>query len=231
MIRKCCFLLLFCELTLGSCMQNKDYLVFYQNYIQAYYQGELELKDWASLYAPGDLIDLETTPIPWFYIILANAKPISRKPECLQEYERLATRNGDTHFNSWADYSDGGTPYAFADNFQTMHVVSDADWDEAHPAGKFLDDLLLCNWLSHADFVRNDYNEEFRLNYKKKLVSELIPEDMEMIGCGWVDVRISFISAPTLAKTHTLTLTWTTVDGNVKTASITCTPEVDPALQ
>ena len=42
---------------------------------------------------------------------------------------------------------------------------------------------------------------------------------------------IVFTSAPTLEKEHTLTLRWTTVEGDVKTASITCTPEVDPALQ
>lgn len=73
----------------------------------------------------------------------------------------------------------------------------------------------------------------------KKLMSELTPADMEMIYCCEVNdfstdtlyPVIVFTSAPTLEKEHTLTLRWTTVEGDVKTASVTCTPEVDPALQ
>ena len=69
-------------------------------------------------------------------------------------------------------------------------------------------------------------------------MSELTAADMKMVYYSLTDFSsqtkspvIVFTSAPTLEKEHTLTLRWTTVEGDVKTASITCTPEVDPALQ
>ena len=57
-----------------------------------------------------------------------------------QEFERLAIRNGDVGYNRWLEFWE--YPSAFADNFQTMHITSNADWDEEHPAGTLLDDIL-----------------------------------------------------------------------------------------
>ena len=84
---------------------------------------------------------------------------------------------------------------------------------------------------------------EFLQNYDylktiEKRPSELTAADMKMVYYSLTDFSsqtkspvIVFTSAPTLEKEHTLTLRWTTVEGDVKTASVTCTPEVDPALQ
>ena len=123
-----------------------------------------------------------------------------------------------------------------------------ADWDEEHPAGSLLDDILLVRLYSYANFIHEGYpgkndntflSKRKYLSVIKKLMSELTPADMEMIYCCEVNdfstdtlyPVIVFTSAPTLEKEHTLTLRWTTVEGDVKTASVTCTPEVDPALQ
>ena len=165
-----------------------------------------------------------------------------------EEFLRLATRNDDTSFNQWVpDPLCLRTP-AFANNFRELHVVSNADWDEEHPAGSLLDDILLVRLYSYANFIHEGYpgkndntflSKRKYLSVIKKLMSELTPADMEMIYCCEVNdfstdtlyPVIVFTSAPTLEKEHTLTLRWTTVEGDVKTASVTCTPEVDPALQ
>ena len=88
-----------------------------------------------------------------------------------------------------------------------------------------------------------EYKYEFLQNYDylktiEKRPSELTAADMKMVYYSLTDFSsqtkspvIVFTSAPTLEKEHTLTLRWTTVEGDVKTASVTCTPEVDPALQ
>ena len=127
--------------------------------------------------------------------------------------------------------------------------MSDADWDEEHPAGTLLDDILSVRMYSFTEFIRNGYHDlagnkseplgDYRsLQIIQKRVSELTSDDMEIIAYSISDMTLQtkspvivFTSAPTLEKEHTLTLRWTTVEGDVKTASITCTPEVDPALQ
>lgn len=66
-------------------------------------------------------------------------------PENKAKYLEIAKRNGDE-----IGAYEGGTPpglyfgdqIALADNFTSMHITSDADWDEEHPAGKPLDDLF-----------------------------------------------------------------------------------------
>ena len=215
---------------------------FYKNFIRQYRQGRLVL---AMTQSESSTTGATTTYNTGF-VLTAPESMIYR--EGSPEYDRLAIQNGDTDFNQM--FSDGLEPAtcAFADNFTEMHVVSNADWDAAHPAGTLLDDILLTRMYSYAKFIHGGYHLEdnegefinhFRcLNVIKKRVSELTPSDMEIIALSMEDPNpttkspaIIFTSAPTLAKTHTLTLTWTTVEGNVKTASITCTPEVDPALQ
>lgn len=173
-------------------------------------------------------------------------------PENKAKYLEIAKRNGDE-----IGAYEGGTPpglyfgdqIALADNFTSMHITSDADWDEEHPAGTLLDDILSVRMYSFAEFIRNGYHDlagnkseplgDYRsLQIIQKRVSELTSDDMEIIAYSISDMTLQtkspvivFTSAPTLEKEHTLTLRWTTVEGAVKTASITCTPEVDPTLQ
>jgi DNA-directed RNA polymerase specialized sigma24 family protein len=156
--------------------------------------------------------------------------------------------NTDIDFNQVL--ANGALPMVatFADNFSKMVVTSNADWDEAHPAGTSLDDVLQVRINSSSDFVHDgydmgEYKYEFLQNYDylktiEKRPSELTAADMKMVYYSLTDFSsqtkspvIVFTSAPTLEKEHTLTLRWTTVEGDVKTASVTCTPEVDPALQ
>ena len=47
---------------------------------------------------------------------------------------------------------------------------------------------------------------------------------MQMIGDY---VIIYFTKTPTIDPIHTLTVEWTTVEGEVKTASLTCRPQVN----
>ena len=121
----------------------------------------------------------------------------------------------------------------FADNFSKMVVTSNADWDEAHPAGTSLDDVLQVRINSSSDFVHDgydmgEYKYEFLQNYDylktiEKRPSELTAADMKMVYYSLTDFSsqtkspvIVFTSAPTLEKEHTLTLRWTTVEGDVK---------------
>lgn len=74
-----------------------------------------------------------------------------------ERYLELAHRNGDTCFyhptySLW--YMDRG---AWADNFRSLSIVSDADWDDNHPAGTPLDDLFEVSFAVYGPYIRNGY--------------------------------------------------------------------------
>lgn len=61
-------------------------------------------------------------------------------------------------------------------------------------------------------------------NNVQMLVEDLKADDMQMIRDY---VIIYFTKTPTIDPIHTLTVEWTTVEGEVKTASLTCRPQVN----
>ena len=151
-------------------------------------------------------------------------------------------QNLQTGFVITPNYSHNNMCDSFSDPEEFLRLATRND------AGSLLDDILLVRLYSYANFIHEGYpgkndntflSKRKYLSVIKKLMSELTPADMEMIYCCEVNdfstdtlyPVIVFTSAPTLEKEHTLTLRWTTVEGDVKTASVTCTPEVDPALQ
>lgn len=151
----------------------------------------------------------------------------------------LAERNNDMKANSFLPEGMGLGYSAFADNFASIQVVSDKEWDADHPAGKSLNDKILLRYQSYADYVRNNYTLTLYdcPETKAVLLSEVLPGDLWMILCP---VGPDTEYAPTLYFTespvdspikHTFTITLTTTEGDIKSVSITCTPEVDPKLQ
>ena len=137
------------------------------------------------------------TPIRNFWIELTDCEWISPESDP-QEFERLAIRNGDVGYNRWLEFWE--YPSAFADNFQTMHITSNADWDEEHPAGTLLDDILWAEFWSYADYIRSGY-ETGGGNNVQMLVEDLKADDMQMIRDY---VIIYFTKTPTIDPIHTL---------------------------
>ena len=157
------------------------------------------------------------------------------------EFLRIAERNGDTEFNDLKSPPEQGI-IAFADNFTGIKVTSDKDWSAKYPAGSPLNDKMGVRYVSYAEYIENDYHsysdlgKEILFLYNKPL-SALQPDDLRVVEYTLSSLSIySFIlyftSVPdNPGEVHTFTVEFTTSDGMVKTASITCTPEVDPALQ
>lgn len=79
------------------------------------------------------------------------------------------------------------------------------------------------NFWSYADYIRSGY-ETGGGNNVQMLVEDLKADDMQMIRDY---VIIYFTKTPTIDPIHTLTVEWTTVEGEVKTASLTCRPQVN----
>lgn len=227
MTRKNLILLLFSLLTLNSCNKHEGpELRFCENYIQNYCQGDLVLLSRSPDRPPQIPADPQT-PIRNFWIELTDCEWISPESDP-QEFERLAIRNGDVGYNRWLEFWE--YPSAFADNFQTMHITSDADWDEEHPAGKPLDDLFRVSVRSWKQ--RDEYGAPLLC---RERMDRIGPEHLQMIPFNpknpWDGrknlrpIEIEPLAEPASEQHHRLTLTMTTTDGRTKSTSIDYPPK------
>lgn len=167
------------------------------------------------------------TPIRNFWIELTDCEWISPESDP-QEFERLAIRNGDVGYNRWLEFWE--YPSAFADNFQTMHITSNADWDEEHPAGKPLDDLFRVSVRSWKQ--RDEYGAPLLC---RERMDRIGPEHLQMIPFNpknpWDGrknlrpIEIEPLAEPASEQHHRLTLTMTTTDGRTKSTSIDYPPK------
>ena len=122
----------------------------------------------------------------------------------------------------------------------TSAPTSDKDWSAEYPAGTSLNDKMGVRYVSYAEYIESGYPPGFDLGkdilYDKPL-SALQPDDLRVVeytpsSLSIYSFILYFTSVPdNPGEVHTFTVEFTTSDGMVKTASITCTPEVDPALQ
>ena len=153
-------------------------------------------------------------------------------PENKAKYLEIAKRNGDE-----IGAYEGGTPpglyfgdqIALADNFTSMHITSDADWDEEHPAGKPLDDLFRVSVRSWKQ--RDEYGAPLLC---RERMDRIGPEHLQMIPFNpknpWDGrknlrpIEIEPLAEPASEQHHRLTLTMTTTDRReqVTSGNINC---------
>ena len=195
---------------------------FHKNFVELYVDGQIMLTEFQNE-CSGDAHRLSKKQIAGFVICIPSPKMYFFYGPDIEKFNRWAARNNDIDFNQVL--ANGALPMVatFADNFSKMVVTSNADWDEEHPAGTLLDDILWAEFWSYADYIRSGY-ETGGGNNVKMLVEGLKADDMQMIRDY---VIIYFTKTPTIDPIHTLTVEWTTVEGEVKTASLTCRPQVN----
>ncbi len=219
---------------IGNGSGYSKYLV--QNYVDGSYvlYGMLAEKP-STLYSMSGFQVLLEDPV--YY-----QTPEQEGAQHTDDFLRIAERNHDTEYNNlkslpWSDLT------AFADNFTGIKVTSDKDWSAEYPAGTSLNDKMGVRYVSYAEYIENDYHsysdlgKEILFLYNKPL-SALQPGDLRVIeytpSSAFVSIDsfiLYFTSVPdNPGEEHTFTVEFTTSDGMVKTASVTCTPEVDPAL-
>ena len=195
---------------------------FHKNFVELYVDGQIMLTEFQNE-CSGDAHRLSKKQIAGFVICIPSPKMYFFYGPDIEKFNRWAARNNDIDFNQVL--ANGALPMVatFADNFSKMVVTSNADWDEEHPAGTLLDHILWAEFWSYADYIRSGY-ETGGGNNVQMLVEDLKADDMQMIRDY---VIIYFTKTPTIDPIHTLTVEWTTVEGEVKTASLTCRPQVN----
>lgn len=98
-------------------------------------------------------------------------------------FRELAERKGDTGYDRWVEKI--FLQSALADDLCAVHAVCPrAAWDEAHPAGSSLDDVVFLAFRTHAPYVRSGYSEGDGMvaPVVRKRLSELTPADLTLIA-------------------------------------------------
>lgn len=163
-------------------------------------------------------------------------------------YHDLCERNGDVSYNKKLSFI-GSPDQARAFSRQTItriEVVSDADWDTAHPSGKLLNDITILLSMSPKKYIESGYKDEYDWTNKPEvynleelmqhpesitdsetkhpvygLLSELREGDFKLMGRGDSELgSLVFEKKPTLATRHNLTVSLYLDDGTKKSAEI-----------
>lgn len=227
-MKKALFLLGALICTVGCKIGDKPYKVTYQNFIWRYGQAfQLSLEEKKS----GEEMTSETAPARALRLNVDTWLHWWAGGDL--EFWEIAKRNGDACYNHtvWKRTPDDDyRPSCFAEQFNAIHVTSDAVWDDAHPAGIPLDDILWFEGRSVAPYVHSGYTADPMYTEIGKRLSEVTKDDLQMLVIqeehGFPEPRIWFMTTPTHARKHVLTVLWTTKDGVTKEAKIICTPEV-----
>lgn len=150
-----------------------------------------------------------------------------------EKYVSLASLYGDMTFTQ---SSQKGKRHilpeeiSIADPIASISVVSDQDFDDAHPAGTKLDDILYFHAISPYVFVKSHYTTwnddtpsliDGGYSTIEGKLTDMKAEDFLLINCSFSypakAIYIDFPEKPT-AKTHHLTISIAFTNGKVLTA-------------
>lgn len=129
-------------------------------------------------------------------------------------YNSICEEFGDTAYNQfvWEPLS---TECKYP-HFATINVTSNMDFDENHPRGTSLNDIMTIIYHTATDFIEEGYNDYTLLNKREKPLNELEPNDLAL---NWTNTFLAFTKDPDILTTHTLTFTCTNAKGETFTAT------------
>lgn len=131
--------------------------------------------------------------------------------ELVENHKRLSQQYGDTSYNR---RTTPGVDSAIANTFKSIEIVSDADFDENHPAGSSLSDIVYWRLASWLPYIQSGYNDDWFVYGAptKKPLRELVVAELTLLQDSDFFTFI-FPNTPTLATQHNFTITMTTVEG------------------
>lgn len=134
-----------------------------------------------------------------------------------EKFHRLAEKYGDMSFNSRIV---PGTIHALANELTTISIVSDAAYDDLHPAGTPLDDIVYFSGESYYSFIEAGYKGSWTTSFDKSL-AQLSESDLKLLNARGGGLYAAgglsafyFSAPPTVSWKHNMTLTITDADGD-----------------
>lgn len=160
----------------------------------------------------------------------ADVSKKKQNEEQLRKFMHLAEENNDIlQWEPWYEtyggsskeqyYYRGGTFYALTKGIKQIKLVSDADFDEKHPAGVSLMDYVTLTTDIYSDLmgVTSLPTDVIYDTRRTKAYNEYTAEELSVVGT-WIILRLA--TFPSLAKKHNITVTITFDDGEVYTDTV-----------
>lgn len=223
-------ILILCLCLYGCSVLWPEQTIFFDSYVVEYdnidYSGEPEL-------FINNNRNLVTVNLPTetyaFYAWEGISETWKDNPNWELWHERhreLSQKNGDVGFNMEWPYLWG--PYRNSvwntDNLiSAITIVSDADYDLAHPAGVSLNDIVEISYVTHKPFIENEYRHMIVVDGVKQVDIDRPTNDYggDVVSCILSDMQLPddaifmdsdsfslrFTNQPTAAKNHTFTVT------------------------
>ena len=136
-------------------------------------------------------------------------------------YEKICIEYGDTAYNSDIFIHNNIIPeMSNYPHFTSINVTSDKDFDENHPAGTPLNDVIKIIYNSAYNYVSSGYKSDVPMIYNndtEKLLCDLQPNDLAL---GLLTPSLAFIKEPDVLNVHTLTVECTNHTGESIKAQI-----------
>ena len=134
-------------------------------------------------------------------------------------FKRINEENGDYSYSRSRRYW-AGFPTSTYPNILRVNVTCDVDFDESHKAGESLNDILMVEYGSYADFIERGYVGE-KCKKMKVLLSE--EPDFRIIQTENLLFRLNFMKAPSIIPaTYNIKVTVEYADGTMKSDAIDC---------
>lgn len=193
---------LFAILLLVACGGDYFYMFFEKSYILSYdkvksYKAKKVADDWIFLGTRG-------TPYEsWCFFLDEQTKEI---------YNKFSESHGDTAYNKTESLCVGSKDKEFRNSpmtpleqtsmgmdIQSIIITSDADYDDNHPIGTPLNDIVRCVSYSLMEYIRQGYPEDFPTTFPKKEGEEVagVPVEIENLlipGFGYLNRQDKLLS-------------------------------------
>lgn len=123
-----------------------------------------------------------------------------------QYFEQYWVPAGDTHWYGKRNTSLGPGPEAVMNRFTSVSITCDKDYDEFHPEGSDLGDIVMYGFESGGLFVDSGYEDESGL-LTEELLKDLTPESLRLIGSSMSSIMY-FAAPPAEHEEFTFTITF-----------------------
>lgn len=204
-------IILFCMVGCKDDIEDGHYGEVYMEYfIQSYWEF-----DRMSVYGVRDTVaSLDLRGKGYSY---KNPDPVNRA--CFREY---AEHFGDADFKRKVPFlASMELKGIYVWDIDALDVRSDRAWDQTHPAGSPLDDVIWVRAFSYGPYVRSGY-QGVRDTEIYKPLGELKKGDLSMIEIG--SVSFCFPEPPADRDEHRLMVTLAAANGVMLTTSFSLKP-------
>lgn len=135
-------------------------------------------------------------------------------------FDELCKKHNDLSYcREVAFFNGAGGERAIYPNYTSVTITSNSNYDEEHPAGTPLNDIMGCEYESSYLYIIGGYADESLLGTKIKPLLEVTPEDLMLRG----RLVFFFTKKPDTLGPQDITVSVTTDDDRTFTANCTVT--------